>query len=314
MELLLGPLLFLSSAFFSATETAVYRANWIRLTEWAGRRVAGAGAALRVLDRHESSLVTILIGNNLVNTFASVIFTGFFARTFGPAWTSVAVLLVVIVTMVVGEYVPKSLARAWPNRFLSLAAPVLLAFGWVVWPVTLLLLSLARIRRGSGPGRRFTLTRQDFIAALARRESSAAGHRPASVAALARRLFRFSGCRVADIAIPLAQVKSVRADAGLNEIAALVAEHGYSRIPVWEKTPDNITGVVVVKDLLAAPARRIRRVLRVGETTRALEVMRLMQQRGDHMAALHDATGRVTGIVTLEDLLEELVGEIRSEA
>jgi putative hemolysin len=312
VELLLGILLFFLSGFFSAGETSVYRANWIRLTEWASRRVAGAGAALRLLDRQESTLVAILIGNNLVNTFASVIFASFFARTFGPAWASVAVVIVVAVTMVVGEYVPKSLGQAWPSRTIRLAAPPLTAFGWVVWPVTMLLLGLTRIGRSTGPARRFALTRADFIAALTRRD--AAGHANGlSVGRLVRRLFRFSATRVADLAIPIEVVKSVGTDAGLDDVLAIIREHGYSRIPVYREEPQNIVGVIVSKDLLAAPVHRVRRISRIKGSTRAMDALRAMQAKGEHLAAVEDERGVVDGIVSLEDLVEELVGEIRSE-
>lgn len=314
MELLLGPLLFLLSACFSATETAVYRANWIRLTEWAGRRVPGAGTALRLLDRQESTVVAILIGNNLVNVFASVIFSSYFARTFGPAWASAAVALVVVVTMVVGEYVPKSVGQAWPTRTLRLAAPPLAVFRWAVWPLVTLLLGLTRLWHPVHHGRRFALTRQDFIAAMTRREGGARRRGAApGVGRMVTRLFRFSSMKVAELAIPIEMVKSVSADAGLDDVLAVIREHGFSRIPVWREQPGNIVGVIVSKDLLAAPVRRVRRISRVKSSARAMDALRSMQARGEHLAVVEDESGAVDGIVSLEDLVEELVGEIRSE-
>lgn len=305
MELLVAVLLVVLLGLFAGSETAIYRANWIRLTNWVKRRVSGAAAALRLLDSRESAIITTLVGTNLCAVFSTQITSRFFVEALGAAFTPLAVALVVVLTLVIGEYLPKALAQAVPDRWLRTFALPLQVSRVLLSPFGYLLSGLLRLL---GPRsvaqRQFALTRQDFVTALATPASSA----------LARRLFRFSSSSVADVAIPLAQVKSVRHDAGLNEINALVAQTGFSRIPVWEGTPDNITGVVVVKDLLAAPAWRVRRVLRVSETARALEVLRLMQQRGDHMAALHDAAGRTSGIVTLEDLLEELVGEIRSEA
>uniref|UniRef100_A0A7C4GB79 DUF21 domain-containing protein n=1 Tax=candidate division WOR-3 bacterium TaxID=2052148 RepID=A0A7C4GB79_UNCW3 len=306
MELLVAALLIVLLGLFAGSETAIYRANWIRLTNWVNRRIPGAAVALRLLDNREPAIIATLVGTNLCAVFSAQIAARFFAVAFGPAFTPLAVVFVVILTLFVGEYLPKALAQAAPDRWLRTFALPLETSRILFAPFVYLLAGLVRLfGPRAGAGRRpFALTRQDFVTALAT---------PAT-AALARRLFRFSGSIVADVAIPLEQVKSVRHDAGLNEITALVAETGFSRIPVWEGTPDNITGVIVVKDLLAAPAWRVRRALRVKETTRALEVLRMMQARGDHMAALHDETGRTTGIVTLEDLLEELVGEIRSEA
>ncbi|MEO0085364.1 MAG: CNNM domain-containing protein [candidate division WOR-3 bacterium] len=305
MELLAAVLLIVLLGVFAGSETAVYRANWIRLTNWVRRRISGAAAALRMLDNRESAIITTLVGTNLCAVFSTQIASRFFAEDLGPAFTPLAVALVVVLTLVAGEYLPKALAQAVPDRWLRTFSLPLQASRILFAPFVYLLAGLVRLLGPRDASRRsFALTRQDFVTALAT---------PAS-AALARRLFRFSGSPVADIAIPIEQVRSVRHDAGLNEITTLVAETGFSRIPVWEGTPDNITGVIVVKDLLAAPARRVRRVQRVPATARSLEVLRQMQQRGDHMVALHDAAGRTTGIVTLEDLLEELVGEIRSEA
>jgi CBS domain containing-hemolysin-like protein len=96
-------------------------------------------------------------------------------------------------------------------------------------------------------------------------------------------------------------------------VLAVVREHGYSRIPVYQGDIANIAGVIVVKDLLSAPAWRVRKIPRVSEGDRTMEVLRLMQRHGEHLAVVENADHRVTGIVTLEDLLEELVGEIRSE-
>jgi CBS domain containing-hemolysin-like protein len=314
MELLLCALLFLASGCFSASEVMVYRANWIRLTNWAGHKVPGARTALGLLDHQERTIVSILVGNNLVNVFSSVILAGFFARTLGPAWTSLAVAIVVVVTMIVGEYVPKTIGQAWPSVLLRRAAGALVFCQWLFWPAVTLLIGLTRLFRSSAPGCRFALTRQDFIAAMARRDRDTGAGRTPAVGPLVTRLFHFSGTTVADVLIPLSEVKAVAADAGIQAVLDIFTQYGYSRIPVYQDDPANITGVIVAKDLLAAPAFRVRKALRVAETTRAMDVLRQMQRRGEHIAVVEDAGGRVSGIVSLEDLLEELVGEIRSEA
>ncbi len=314
MELLLCTLLFLLSGWFSASEVMVYRANWIRLTCWASRNVPGAHAALKLLNDQERTLASILVGNNLANTFSSVILASFFARTLGPAWTSLAVAIVVVVTMVVGEYVPKTVGQAWATGLLRRAAAALLACRWLFLPAVTLLIGLTRLFRPPTPGLRFALTRQDFIAVMSRRDRAAStGGRPA-VSSMVTRLFHFSETTVADVLIPLKEVKSVAADAGIQAVLQIFNQFGFSRIPVYEGEPANIIGVIVAKDLLAAPTFRVRKAMRVSEDARAMDVMRQMQRRGEHIAVVEDETGRVAGIVSLEDLLEELVGEIRSEA
>jgi CBS domain containing-hemolysin-like protein len=175
-----------------------------------------------------------------------------------------------------------------------------------------LLLGVTRLGRPADRGGRFVLTRQDFIAAMTRSGPPDSGH-GAGIGRMVRRLFRFSSMKVAEVMIPIEVVKSVDIDAGIDEVLAIVREHGYSRVPVWREQPHNIVGVVVTKDLLAAPAFRTRRISRIPGTARAMDALRSMQARGEHLAIVEDEQGAVDGIVSLEDLLEELVGEIRSE-
>ncbi len=314
MELLLCAMLFFLSGCFSASEVMVYRANWVRLINWANRKVPGARTALGLLDHQERTIVSILVGNNLANTFSSVILASFFAHTLGPAGASLAVAIVVVVTMIVGEYVPKTIGQAWPTVLLRRAATPLLAGYWLFWPAVTVLIGLTRLFRSPTPGHRFALTRQDFVAAMARRDRAAGTGTRLAVGPLVTRLFHFSGTTVADVLIPLGEVKSVAADAGIQDVLEIFNQFGFSRIPVYQGEAANIVGVIVAKDLLAAPAFRVRKAYRVRASDRAMDVLRQMQRRGEHVAVVENETGKVTGIVSLEDLLEELVGEIRSEA
>jgi putative hemolysin len=301
-------LLLLASASFSGTETALYRANWIRLTNWVERGRPGARTALTVLDRQDWTVITILIGNNLANNFISILISRFFVLAVGPGMTPVAIAIIVVAMFIFGEYLPKSLARAFPNPWLCRAALPLEILRYVFYPFVALFWYLSRVLGPRRPHQRLTLTREDYIAAFTRRGGAA--HRNARLAA---RLFEFTQMKVGEVEIPIDTVKSVPSDAGINEVMAVTRQYGYSRLPVHSGTPDNLTGVLVVKDLLSAPTRRIRRISRVSRDSRALAVLRQMQRRGEHLAAVVDEADAVTGIVSLEDLLEELVGEIRSE-
>jgi CBS domain containing-hemolysin-like protein len=313
MDLLVGFFLILAAGFFSGSETAVYRANWVRLTNWASRNITGAKRALQFLDRRETTVVTTLVGTNLCVVFATVLFSHFFEARYGPASATVAVILVVALTIILGEYVPKAIAQAFPDRWLQRTVLPLSVSRVVFAPAVFVLSGVARLLAApvAGTGQRFTLTRQDFLAAMQRRDTESDS--PRMVTSIVSRLFRFSAMRVSEISIPLAQVKAVPHDAGLNEALAVIGAHGYSRIPVYQGDVANITGVIVAKDLLSAPAWRVRKIPRVSENDRAMEVLRNMQRHGQHLAVVENVDHRVTGIVTLEDLIEELVGEIRSE-
>jgi putative hemolysin len=308
MELVGIILLLAASALFSGTETALYRANWIRLSNWAERGVAGARTALAVLGHQDRTVITILIGNNLVNNFISIFISRFFVLAVGPAMTPVAVAIAVVATFIFGEYLPKSLGRAFPNPWLCRAALPIEVLRYAFFPFVMLFWYIGRVFAPKRSHQRLTLTREDYIAAFRRR-----GEATQRNARLATRLFGFTQMKVGEVQIPLATVRSVPSDAGINEVTALTRQHGFSRLPVYSGTPDNLTGVLVVKDLLSAPTRRIRRISRVNRDARALDVLRQMQRHGEHLAAVVDEADRVTGIVSLEDLLEELVGEIRSE-
>lgn len=316
MDLFLGTALILATGFYSGSESAVYRANWIRLRHWAGRNIPGARAALGLLERRDTTVVVTLVGTNLCVVFATEAYSHFFEATFGPAFTTVAAVLVVVLTLVLGEYVPKAIAQAYPDHWLRNTSVPIAVSRFVFTPATLLLTGISRLVTGSrsGPGAALALTRQDVLTAMSRRDSDA-GATPSArlVANFANRLFRFSAMKVSEACIPIEQVKAVPHDAGLNEVLAVINEHGFSRIPVYQGTVQNITGVIVAKDLLAAPAWRVRKIERVRSDARAMDVLRQMQRKGQHLAVVVDESAEVIGIVSLEDLLEELVGEIRSE-
>jgi len=279
------------------------------LTHRSERGDGGARTALGLLGRPDRTVVAILVGNNLVNNFISILISRFFVLAVGPAMTPVAVVIAVVITFVFGDYLPKSLARTQPNQWLRRAALPLEVVRFALFPLVVTFWYLSRTFAPKRAHQRLTITREDYVAAFSRSGGTTAERK----ARLAARLFRFSRMKVGEIQIPIATVRSVPADAAVNDVIAVTRQHGYSRLPVWSVTPDNITGVLVVKDLLSAPTRRIRRISRVGHDTRALAALRQMQRRGEHLALVVGEGDKVTGIVSLEDLLEELVGEIRSE-
>ncbi|MFO7675103.1 MAG: CNNM domain-containing protein [bacterium] len=315
MQLLAAAGLVALSGFFSGAETAIYRAHWVRLTNQADRKLAGAGLALRLLGHREATVITTLVGNNLVNVFASVLVSEFFARVLGPGFTPVGVVALVALTLAFGEFAPKALAQSSPNLWLRRSAGPLAGAMVLFAPAVLLLAGLARLLTRSGPGpsaARPALTRQDLLSALRQRERECGSPEGTPVSSLAARLFRLSGSRVGEAAIPLARVRSAPEGATREELLAFVRRHGFSRIPLYRGAPENITGVVFAKDLLAGGPVRVRPARRIAAGARIMEVLEQMQRRGEHLAAV-ESGGRVTGIVTLEDILEELVGEIRSE-
>lgn len=327
MGLALALVLIPLSGFFSGSETAVYRVQWIRLTNWAAQRAGGAALALRLLSLREQVVIATLVGTNLCNVFASMLSSEFVATSLGPEYTGIVVVAVVVLTLVFGEFLPKAHAQARPNNWMRRAAVPLAASGLLFAPVVLVLTGLARLFATpfAKTKEHLSLTRQDFLSALRQREresepDEAPGEKSQPISSMVSRLFRLKGMTVAEALIPIEEVESVPEGASEDRIRRVVEEHGFSRIPVYRAADRlDITGVVFAKDLLAGAADqaggyRVRRIQRVKESTRVIEVLERMQRRGEHIAAVEDESGTVSGIVTLEDILEELVGEIRSEA
>lgn len=313
MELLAGFFLILLTGFFAGSETALYRANWVRINHWAKNRLAGARDALIALEKIGPTLIATIVGTNLASVFATILFQRYFVTHLGAGFTPLAILLVVLLTLILGDYLPKTIAQSLPSRWLRTTALLLNLSRIGFAPATYLLAQLLPRTRST------SISRDDFLKVIAQREQTFAS-RP-TTANMAARLFRFSQMKVGEIAIPIKQVKSVPADSDLNTVLAVLNRYGYSRIPVYQGTPDNIIGVIVAKDLLkvVSPATgseknvRMRPVQHLPENSRALDVLRQMQQRGEHLSVVFNSSGNTLGIVTLEDLIEELVGEIRSE-
>lgn len=306
MEFLSGFLLVLITGFYAGSETALYHANWIRLANWLKAHLPGAREALGILNNRETTLITTLVGTNLCSVFATLLLGNYFVREFGPAATAGAIALTTLLLLILGDYVPKAFAQAFPTSWLRFSAFILKFSRFPFAPLTYL---LSWIFPKTG---RLSISRQDFLRAVAQREK-----KPLTANMVAR-LFKFSTMRVGEVAIPIERVKSVPVGADKNQVFTLLKEFGYSRIPVYQDKKDNITGVLVAKDLLflhslTSISTLVRPVEWVPENTRAMEVLRKMQRRGEHLTVVVNHTGRTTGILTLEDLIEELVGEIRSE-
>lgn len=318
MEILFGLIALLLQGFFAGSETSFTRANWIRLLTWSRAKRFGSEHALRLLRNKEKILVTTLVGTNLFVVLASVLFSNYFIRNFGPGYTTLSVIIVVILSLVFSEFLPKTLAQTFPEQWSSFAAFILDWAMKIFAPVTYLLSSLAR-----GITSPFTkksdylvgISRKDFVVALRVYDQLHQQGRngQALLSGIAARLFEFSRMKVAEVALPLSRVVSVPEGTTLLNLCDEIKKCGFSRYPVYKGSPENITGVIHTKDLLFLPYQRIRRAFIVSENTRAMEVLSEMKRKGEHLAIVKDQNDKISGIVTLEDLIEELVGEIRSE-
>lgn len=307
------------SAFFSAAETAFTSLNTIRLKNRAESGDARAGRTLALARNFDSLLSTILIGNNLVNISATTVATVLFTKHFAAYGPILSTAVITVVVLLFGEISPKSMAKEFPERFAMSITPVMRLMMAVLTPVNLLLAQLKRllsrlIRGGDESG----ITEDELITMVSEAENEGGLDRHESQ--LIRSAIEFNDVEVEEILTPRVDIAAVQDTASMDEIAAVFAESGYSRLPVYHETIDNIVGVIHEKDFYTAryhgqnSAKAIMsHVLYTTASTKISDLLRILQRYKAHMVIVVDEYGGTAGLATLEDIVEELVGEIWDE-
>lgn len=321
---LLGVLVLLSG-FFSLAEVALLASNRRRLRELAEGGSLRASVAVRLLEDPSRLVSTLLVGNTVANLGAAVVATRLAIRWFGLGWGEVIAFVgAAVVVLVLAEIVPKAIASRYREPVaLWCAIPVhLLTFLLVPWNT---LLSRLAYAVGWPFGARVPLdhpilTQEDLR--LLVEASEANGSLEAGEREMISSIFEIRETLVREIMVPRVDIKAVPVDATLMQIIDLVLREGHSRLPVYRETIDQIVGVVYVKDLFRyiregrtdVTAEQIMRPAHfVPETKRVDELFREMRQNNVHLAIVVDEYGGTAGLVTIEDVLEEIVGEIRDE-
>ena len=309
------------SAYFSATETAMSTFNRIRIKTLAEKGNKNAQTVLRLSDNYDTLISTILIGNNIVNILASSMATLLFASLIAnqdlAATASTATLTVVI--LIFGEISPKTMAKNSPESFALFSAPLINALYIVLKPLTLLFKHWQNLL-----GRLFKsedeqgMTEEELISIIEEAEED--GGIDEEEGNLIKSAIEFGDLEVGDIFTPRIDITALSIDADKTEVAKTFAESGYSRIPVYEDDLDNVIGILYYKDFYTKsynkplPISAITKpVIYVAKTQPVNELMKELQEKQLHMAIVTDEFGSTAGIVTLEDILEEIVGEIWDE-
>lgn len=312
------------SAFFSGSETAfvsLSRAKFQALMQDRGRK----RDPLKVwVDDPSGLLTSILIGNNLVNIGASALATDVASKLFASSALAVAVGMTTLVILVFGEITPKVMARRYAERYVILAGYSLILFHFAAWPVTWVFTQLTRslIRlTGGDPDQDFAIIEAEEIQVLVSMSAKEGGidKYPAH---LIERVLRFQGKTVKDAMVPRTQVVGLEISDDVHRIMEVANRSGHSRLPVYRENLDEMVGVFHVKDLLMEPAgawdgyrlgQHLHPPYFIPESAQLGRVIKEFQKRKIHMAVVVDEFGGTEGIITLEDVLEELVGEIQDE-
>ncbi len=307
------------SAYFSATETAYTSLNRIRLKTRADNGSRRAARTLELAEEYDKLLSTILIGNNIVNITATTVSTVLCTRWFHQYGPMVATVALTIIILVFGEITPKSLSKERPEDFAMFAQPLLRLFLVVLTPLNFLFTQwkrlMSKVFRSKGED---GITEEELVGMVEQAQTE--GGLDEHESDLIRNAIEFNDLEVSEILTPRVDLTAADEDSSMEEIAALFAETGYSRIPLYHETVDNIVGVIHEKDFYAARYRGETMLSNIKSpvfyttgNTRVFELLRILQKNKAHMAVVVDEYGGTEGIVTLEDILEELVGEIWDE-
>lgn len=317
------------SVFFSGSETAItafgdHRAR--KLVEDGGRRGQIANSwvvhPIRVLS-------TILLGNNLTNTLMATMIAAIVNDYVkGGEWQAYAVPIAVggstALLLIFGEIIPKALGRIYCRELAIPALWVLAVFGKLTFPFVWALshlsqLIIGRAQEHTSDGERVTIDELGYLVKVGRRQGSI----PVEQAEMLQGVFRFEDKYVRDIMVPLERVSAVELGWDIDRIRGIAKRTGHSRLPVYDGDLDSIEGVLHIKQLVAVERDRfdatyLRGILRpalfVGESMLLRDLLRSLKDRRVHLAIVVDDAGHTVGVVTLEDVLEQIVGQIFDES
>lgn len=327
-EMILGAsaalvILVLFSGIFSATETAFTGANRIKLKKLAEDGNKKAVKALALLDNYDRLLTTILVGNNLVNILSSSLCTFIFTGIFGSLGVIYATAFMLVVILAVGEITPKSLAKANAERYAMGMAGTMSFFAKIFTPITWIFLKFTGTvaNYAESEEQPSTLTEEELRIMVDEIEEE--GEIEAAESDLIKSAMEFDDKSVEEILTPRVDIVAIDKGASMDELKEVFLRSGYSRIPVYNENIDTIVGVIYSKDFYTKyfqPDRDqkigdlIRRVRFIPESTTVAKALTEIQKSPVQMLVVIDDYGGTVGIVSLEDVLEELVGEIWDES
>lgn len=315
-------LLLLFSAFFSASETAFSTVNPLRMRNYAEEKVKGSRRALYISENFDKTLSTILVGNNIANiastTLCAYLFTKFIANpTVANIVNTVAMTIVVLIF---GEIMPKSIAKSNPEKVALKFSGVMFVLMKVLFPITIIFtgiqkLALRKVKSNPTP----TVTEHELESIIDTMEEE--GVMASEDADLIQSVLDLGDKVVYDIMTPRVDIVALDINSSIEEVKETLLETQFSRIPVYKEDKDNIIGVLNQKDFVL-PMLKGEKVsiegammepLFVSETMKVDDLIRQMQKEKKHMAIVLDEHGGTSGLVSMEDALEEMVGEIYDE-
>lgn len=315
-------ILILLSAFFSSAETSLTTSSKVRVKALADEGSKNAKRVLRILNTPGKMLSTILIGNNIVNITASAIATSLCIKLLGNSFVGAITALMTVLILLFGEITPKTAATANPEKWALVYSPMIEALMLVMTPVIFIVDKLStaiiKVLHINAQGSRNPLTENELKTYV--EVSHEAGAIEPEEREMILNVFDLGDSLAKDIMIPRIDMTVVDVDASYAKLQALFKNTMYSRIPVYEEDKDRIIGSVTLKDFFLVSKRtdfHIRDIMRdiyyTYETKKTDDLLIEMRESANNIAIVLDEYGAAVGLITLEDLLEEIVGEIRDE-
>lgn len=314
-KIVLVVVMMIFSALFSGTETAYSSVNKLRLKNYEAQGNKKAAKALMLANRFDDVLTAVLIGNNIVNIATSSVSTLIFVDIFGSSGAGISTAVITVLVLIFCEVLPKSYAKRNAEKISLLFASPLSVLVTVLKPFVWILNKMSSIFKGADSP---TVTEDELKYMIDEIEEE--GIIEEQESELVKSALDFDEITVNKILIPRVKIIGVEINESIDEIKKLFNQEMYSRMPVYEKSLDNITGIITNKaffKMLVEGKSDIREIIQevphIADTNLISEAMKLMQRSKVHLAVVTDEYGGTEGIVTLEDIIEELVGEIYDE-
>ena len=308
------------SAYFSATETAFSTFNRIRMKTMAEDGNKRAAKVIKLADNYDTLISTILIGNNIVNILASSLATVLFIKWLQgneSLATTLSTIVMTVIVLIFGEVSPKNIAKESPERFSMFAAPIIGFLTYVFMPFNFLFRQWKKLLNKIFKAQEEVgITEEELITIIEEAEED--GNFDKAETELIRSAIEFNDLEVGDIFTPRIDITALEKGKSVEEIKETFVNTGFSRLPVYEGDLDNITGLLYYKDFFSKDFGEnvdsiIKPVMYVAKNQKVNDLMKELQEKKLHMAIVTDEYGSTAGIVTLEDILEEIVGDIWDE-
>ena len=320
-EIVILVLMLILSAFFSSAETAFMSANPVRIRAMEQEGIKGAKDVLKIAEDFPKLLSAILIGNNIVNLTASALTTVIVTRIFGSFAIGIGTGVLTVLVLIFGEITPKTAAKVNAEKIALIYAKPLLFIMFILTPVIAIINAVSGVILkifGVDPDSRASMTENELRTYVD--VSHEDGVIESGEKEMIINVFDFGDARAKDVMIPRIDMTCIDVSAGYDEVMKVFKQDMYTRIPVYDENPDNIIGVLNIKDMVFVDPempfnirRHMREAFYTFENKATSGLMMEMREKFHNIAFVLSEYGETVGMITMEDLLEELVGEIRDE-